>query len=135
MTHVRRRDAAAAAAAGRSQPRLAAWTRSRVLRDIPSPSHTHKQTIKVNHFLLTSKLKLSVPRGGVRFIGVLCAYDSFITEAMKTEQARGALLFTLQPLATIPWYKSFLPSSWPGRFPRVSAGLLILAPFMLGWTG
>lgn len=24
--------------------------------------HTHKQTIKVNHFLLTSKLKLSVPR-------------------------------------------------------------------------
>lgn len=99
-----------------------------------SLTHTHKQTIKVNHFLLTSKLKLSVPRGGVLL--ECCVLMTASSQGpWNADQARGALLFALQPLATILWYKSFFPSSWPGRFHRVSAGLLILAPFMLGWPG
>lgn len=105
-------------------------------RYIRSLTHPHKQTIKVNHFLLTSKLKASIPRGG-HIIGVLCAFDSFITGIWNADQAgggRGELLFPHQPLPTILSYKSFFSFSRPVHFHHVSAGLLILAPFTLGWA-
>lgn len=43
----------------------------------PAPAHK-TQTIKVDHFFLTSKLILSVPQR-IIYAGVVHAYDSFIT--------------------------------------------------------
>lgn len=51
-----------------------------------------------------------------------------------TVSGGGELLFTLQPLPTILSSKSFFSFSQPVHFHRVSAGLLILAPFTLGWA-
>lgn len=105
-------------------------------RYIRSLTHPHKQTIKVNHFLLDIQIKSKHPSGwGRRIIGVWCAFDSFITGIWNADQAGGGggkLLFTLQPLPTILSHKSFFSFSRPVRSPRVSAGLLILAPFTLG---
>lgn len=54
---------------------------------------------------------------------------------MKCRPGRGGgLLFTLQPLPTILSSKSFFSFSRPVHFHCVSAGLLILAPFTLGWA-
>lgn len=75
-------------------------------------------------------------------IWVVRARDSFITGVWNADQARGTLLHTprpsLKPLPTILSYKSFLAFSLsfspPPPLHSVSGGLLILAPFTLGWT-
>lgn len=118
------------------------WRRRRRCWKLAAPSQiymislTHTQTNnKSQSFSPDIQIKTERPSGG----GVLLECCVLMTASSQgpwnADQARGALLFTLQPLASILWYKSFFPSSWPGRFHRVSAGLLILAPFMLGWTG
>lgn len=98
-------------------------------------SHTPTQTNnKSKSFSSDIQIKSKHPSGG-RIIGLLCACDSFITGIWNADQAGGGgILFTLQPLPTILSYKSFFSFSRPVHFHRVSAGLLILAPFTLGWA-
>lgn len=74
--------AAAAAAAGRAH----------VHSDIYDLPHTHTQTNnKSQSFSSDIQIKTKRPSGG-RFIGVLCAYDSFITGAMKCRPGQGGII-------------------------------------------
>lgn len=91
------------AAAGRMQPHLAGWTltkskwNARVHKDrsryIRSLTHPHKQTIKVNHFLLTSKLKLSVPRGAVLLECCVLMTASSQGYEMQTRPGGGIIVY------------------------------------------
>lgn len=94
---------------------------------------THKQTIKVNHFLLTSKLKLRVPK---RIISsewcVLMTASSHEYEMQTRPEGHYCLPRNHYQLSLS--YKSSFSFSQSVFFPSVSGGLLILAPFTLGWT-
>lgn len=91
--------------------------RSRYIRSL---THPHKQTIKVNHFLLTSKLKLSIPRGAVLLDGCV----------LMTASSQG------YEMQTRPGGHYCLPSNHYQLFSRInhsfhSLGLFIFTVFLL----
>lgn len=105
--------------------------------DVCDLTYTRTQTNNKSQSSSDIQIKTKRPPED-HIIGVVRAYDSFISGAWNADQAKGTLLLTLQPLPTILSYKSFFAFSQPVFlflfFHSVSGGLLILAPFTLGWT-
>lgn len=92
---------------------------------------THKQTIKVHHFLLTSKLKLSFPKRIILSEWCVLMTASSHEYEMQT-RPEGHYCLPLNHYQLILSYKSSFSFSQSVFFSSVSGGLLILAPFTLG---